>query len=223
MRLLLCQWSLLQQALDGWSCQVLVGLEYLFLLGQACVQAVFPILLLSPSAVLPEASFLAQQPGVSPPAGGSFGKSCRPVFYIKPLNGMCAWIWFLNSSLVLGHRPSERWFMWCCVSAFAIFFLLFVNSVLRNGVTRNLDWNVKFCLGSRSDDASRLGAQAIDNVKCFHLSSFSRRLDLSVNGHPLGALTSLQLLCDPVHMWSVCCYWQGCGTLPVPLMAKRDC
>lgn len=43
------------------------------------------------------------------------------------------------------------------------------------------------------------GAQAVDNVKCFHLCSFSRRLDLSVGEHPLGAVASLQLMCDEVH------------------------
>ena len=45
-----------------------------------------------------------------------------------------------------------------------------------------------------------LGARAIDNVKCFHLCSFSRRLDLSVNEHPLGAVASLQLMCAEVHV-----------------------
>lgn len=60
---------------------------------------------------------------------------------------------------------------------------------------------LKSTLGQGSAAMHRgLGSQAIDNVKCFHLCSFSRRLDLSVNEHPLGAVASLQLTCDEVHM-----------------------
>lgn len=85
---------------------MLVGLECLFLLEQACLQAVFSILLrircCRHAAVLPQASFLARQSG-SLPARVSFGKSCGPVVYIKKIEwDMCLNL-YLNSSF--GARP----------------------------------------------------------------------------------------------------------------------
>lgn len=127
------------------------------------------------------------------PAMKNFGKSCRPGFYTKKLNRTCLNL-LLNSSF--GAWPpsfcNDSGSCMTLCECFCILFLLFVISVLClytiSFNTLNFDWNGKFYFGSkliRVGSASYFGAQAVDNVKCFHLCCFSRKFNLSLIKHPL--------------------------------------